>query len=93
MANTIIYPEKSNTSIITQEQPDTNDMTYCHTHGVSRNANHTSTTCKRPGYNHKMIDTMSNNMGGNTKLFTNQDIRWQRQPHQMASALKIDESK
>ena len=91
MANATISLEKSNNSNITQEQPNANGMIYCHTHGASCNAKHTSTTCKRPGQNNKTATTMAKNMGGNTKVFTNQDIRWQGHPKQTTNALEIEE--
>ena len=45
-------------------------ITYCHTHGTSRNLTHTSCTCKYPGELHKKLATLSNKMGGSSN--TNQ---------------------
>ena len=42
---------------------------YCHSHGITRNPNHTSKLCnnKKPG--HKDSATLSNKMGGSTFVF------------------------
>ena len=43
-------------------------ITYCHTHGTSRNLTHTSCTCLYPGDLHKKLATLSNKMGGSTNV-------------------------
>jgi hypothetical protein len=43
-------------------------ITYCHTHGTSRNLTHTSCTCKYPGDVHKKLATLSNKMGGSSNI-------------------------
>ena len=78
VSNTIIYPPKSNTYSLTQEQPDENGTTYCNTHGEISNTNNNSTTCKIPGPKQKATSTMANKMGDNTNIFNDQNIRCQR---------------
>ena len=39
---------------------------YCHTHGGTFNAQHTSATCKKPKDGHKWEATLGNRMGGST---------------------------
>jgi hypothetical protein len=46
-------------------------MYYCHTHGLGKNAGHTSTTCTNPGPQHKTEATISNMLGGNRQIYTN----------------------
>ena len=41
-------------------------ITYCWTHGITHNLQHTSKTCKRTADNHKSEATLNNKMGGNT---------------------------
>ena len=41
-------------------------ITYCHSHGITRNLRHNSTTCQRPGPNHKKEATLDNKLGGCT---------------------------
>ena len=43
-------------------------ITYCHTHGTSRNLTHTSCSCKYPGDVHKKMATLSNKMGGSNNV-------------------------
>jgi hypothetical protein len=43
-------------------------LTYCHTHGISRNLNHGSCNCKYPAKGHKKAATLSNKLGGSTKV-------------------------
>ena len=43
-------------------------ITYCHTHGTSRNLTHNSCSCKYPGESHKKAATLSNKMGGSCKV-------------------------
>jgi hypothetical protein len=44
-----------------------NQRYYCHTHGISANASHTSATCTRKGPDHKDGATIRNKMGGSTR--------------------------
>jgi hypothetical protein len=41
---------------------------YCHTHGITKNGDHTSATCKNKGENHKDDATIFNRMGGSNKI-------------------------
>ena len=41
-------------------------ITYCHTHGITRNLRHDSASCQRPGPNHKKEATLANKLGGCT---------------------------
>ena len=43
-------------------------ITYCHTHGTSRNLTHTSCSCKYPGELHKKMATLSSKMGGSSNV-------------------------
>ena len=43
-------------------------ITYCHTHGTSRNLTHTSCSCMYPGDLHKKMATLSNKMGGSSNV-------------------------
>jgi hypothetical protein len=47
---------------------DDNDkeITYCHSHGITSNLWHNSTTCSRKKEGHKEAATLTNKMGGNT---------------------------
>ena len=40
------------------------DITYCHTHGWTRNLDHNSKTCTRRAEGHKEAATLTNKMGG-----------------------------
>ena len=44
-----------------------NQRYYCHTHGISANAGHTSATCTKKGPDHKDGATLRNKMGGSTR--------------------------
>ncbi|EEC46864.1 predicted protein [Phaeodactylum tricornutum CCAP 1055/1] len=46
------------------------DMTYCWTHGTSKNRRHTSATCKDNVPGHRDDATASNPIGGSTKIWT-----------------------
>jgi hypothetical protein len=41
-------------------------ITYCWTHGITHNLQHTSKTCQRPAENHKEAATLTNKLGGST---------------------------
>jgi hypothetical protein len=43
-------------------------ITYCHTHGTSRNLTHNSCSCKYPGDVHKKAATLSNKMGDSSNV-------------------------
>ena len=43
-------------------------ITYCHTHGTSRNLTHNSCSCRYPGDVHKKSATLSNKMGGSANI-------------------------
>lgn len=43
---------------------DGNDITYCWSHGITRNLWHNSKTCKRCKEGHKKEATLQNKMGG-----------------------------
>jgi hypothetical protein len=45
-------------------------MTYCWTHGTSKNRRHTSTTCKNKAPGHRDDATATNTLGGSTKIWT-----------------------
>jgi hypothetical protein len=65
-------------SVITQAttlHPTAIANTYCWTHGISRNPQHTSTTCEHPGEGHQRTATMTNQMGGSTRVWTAADRR------------------
>ena len=65
-------------SVITQAttlHPNAIANTYCWTHGISRNPQHTSTTCEHPGEGHQRTATMTNQMGGSTRVWTAADRR------------------
>ena len=47
-----------------------NHYTYCWTHGCSRNINHTSETCMSKAEGHQDSATLTNKMGGSTKIWT-----------------------
>jgi hypothetical protein len=42
------------------------DITYCHSHGITSNLWHNSTTCSRKKEGHKDAATLNNKLGGNT---------------------------
>jgi len=46
------------------------DMTYCWTHGTSKNRRHTSATCKTKAPGHCDNATATNTLGGSTKVWT-----------------------
>jgi hypothetical protein len=65
-------------SVITQAttlHPNAIANTYCWTHGISRNPQHNSTTCEHPGEGHQRTATMTNQMGGSTRVWTAADRR------------------
>jgi hypothetical protein len=43
------------------------DVTYCHSHGVTSNLWHNSTTCSRKKEGHNDAATLNNKLGGNTE--------------------------
>ena len=45
-------------------------MFYCWTHGLGKNWNHTSATCKNKAEGHKDEATADNTMGGNDRIMT-----------------------
>ena len=45
-------------------------MYYCWMHGLGKNCNHTSVTCKNKGEGHKDEATADNMMGGNNKIMS-----------------------
>ena len=47
---------------------DPNSKHYCHTHGLTRNSNHTSTNCRNPGPNHVRDATFRNRKNGSDYL-------------------------
>ena len=46
------------------------NLTYCWTHGTSKNWRHTSKTCLAKGPGHQDDSTAENKMGGSTKIWT-----------------------
>jgi hypothetical protein len=55
---------------LTEPRPEptpTKQKFYCHTHGISTNADHTSQTCRTRGPNHQVTATLRNKMGGSTR--------------------------
>ena len=51
-----------------QGKDDNNkDITYCHSHGITSNLWHNSTTCSRKKEGHKDAATLKNQLGGNTE--------------------------
>jgi hypothetical protein len=46
------------------DQKNNNNTLYCHTHGRTRNDNHTSPTCRNPSNGHSATATLDNRMGG-----------------------------
>jgi hypothetical protein len=44
------------------------ELYYCWTHGLSRNAEHTSTNCKNKADNHQATATLDNRMGGVNRI-------------------------
>jgi hypothetical protein len=45
------------------DQNNDNNTSYCHTHGRTRNDNHTSPNCRNPSNRHAAIATLDNRMG------------------------------
>ena len=43
------------------------EITYCHSHGITSNLWHNSTTCSRKKEGHKEAATLTNKLGGNTE--------------------------
>jgi hypothetical protein len=43
------------------------DITYCHSHGITSNLWHNSTTCKRKKEGHNDVATLNNKLGGSTE--------------------------
>jgi hypothetical protein len=58
----------------TGDTTTTKALTYCHTHGFSKNGRHTSATCIRKGPDHKDDATADNMMGGSTRVYTAADV-------------------
>ncbi len=46
-------------------------LSYCWTHGTIQNIHHTSATCMRKSEGHQDAATLDNQMGGNTKVWSN----------------------
>jgi hypothetical protein len=46
-------------------------MCCCHTHGLGKKAEHASASCANPGPQHKTEATISNVLGGNRQIHTN----------------------
>ena len=61
------------TKVINRTPPGT--YSYCHTHGSSNNADHTSRKCTNKGPNHQDEATAENKMGGSTKVWSSADRR------------------
>jgi hypothetical protein len=51
-------------------QPTTRGKSFCWTHGITSNTEHTSHSCKNPAEGHQIQATMENKMGGNTKVWS-----------------------
>ena len=49
--------------------------TYCWSHGASQNSSHTSETCRAKMEGHQDAATLENQMGGSTKVYTDNDRR------------------
>ena len=49
--------------------------TYCWSHGASQNSSHTSKTCRAKKEGHQDAATLENQMGGSTKVYTDDDRR------------------
>jgi hypothetical protein len=45
-------------------------LSYCWTHGSSKNLEHTSATCKGPAPGHQHLATATNKLGGSNKIWT-----------------------
>ena len=54
----------SNTGVAQGKDDKGRDITYCFTHGWTRNLAHTSKACTRRGEDHKEEATLNNKMGG-----------------------------
>ena len=54
--------------LLTMAMIQTANTTACHTHGLTRNANHTSENCRTPGPNHQRNATFRNRMNGSDYL-------------------------
>ncbi|EEC45165.1 predicted protein [Phaeodactylum tricornutum CCAP 1055/1] len=52
---------------VSQTSVSSPDMTYCWTHGTSKNRRHTSATCKNKAPGHRDDATATNTLGGSTK--------------------------
>jgi hypothetical protein len=55
---------------VSQTSVSSPDMTYCWTHGTSKNRRHTSATCKNKAPGHRDDATATNTLGGSTKVWT-----------------------
>jgi hypothetical protein len=50
--------------------PTTRGKSFCWTHGITSNMDHTSLSCKFPAEGHQTAATLTNQMGGNPKVWT-----------------------
>jgi hypothetical protein len=72
LINNAINNKPSSKPSSKQQQPkaqglvDGIPVSYCHTHGITKNLRHTSASCTRPKEGHKKEATLDNKMGGNT---------------------------
>jgi hypothetical protein len=55
---------------VSQTSVSSPEMTYCWTHGTSKNRRHTSATCKNKAPGHRDDATATNTLGGSTKIWT-----------------------
>lgn len=76
MAELALYRAASVANAITARHPPASNsnvappLSYCWTHGASRNTRHTSATCKNKSEGHQDTATLTAQQGGSTKVWT-----------------------
>jgi hypothetical protein len=58
----------SNPRPTSDDDDDATERSYCWTHGICKNLSHTSMTCNRKQIDHRDEATVTNKMGGSTKI-------------------------
>jgi hypothetical protein len=91
-ANTPVTPEKQTKADDEHQAHNAKETTstyksnsinlyYCWTHGLSRNAGHTSASCEGKGENHQDTATVDNRMGGVNKISFGRSGKARQQKH------------
>jgi hypothetical protein len=63
------HRNRNNTTRSNNSTAPTSTLSWCWTHGITSNPDHTSSSCNRPAPVHQVTATTSNKIGGNTEQY------------------------